>query len=119
LTDQQIQQIGFNPPGTAHVLSGERTCGWDFADDTPGGIILSINGQSDMSRLNFKNATDITVGRHQGRKGTGQVLPGDCVYAINFGSSGSVRAAVTGPDDLNRSCQIALAAIQLIEKQQP
>lgn len=120
LTPEEASSLGQRPQGKANTIVGLRRCDWN----TPGGggVSTSINDHRGISALNLAgttSVTDVTIGRHRGKR----ILEGDtsgyCQTIFAVGDTANVTVLALYLDDTPRACAVADRAAVLVESKLP
>lgn len=120
LTAQEASSLGLRPQSEAETIVGLRRCDW--ATPGGGGVSTSINDHRGISGLNLADAssvTDVTIGRHRGKRAVETSGPGYCQTIFAVGDTANVTVLALYLDNTPRACAVADRAAVLVESKLP
>ncbi|MGH3829890.1 MAG: DUF3558 family protein [Pseudonocardiaceae bacterium] len=120
LTGQEASSLGMRPQGEAETILGLRRCDWSTPDGD--GMSTSINDHRRISALNLADATsvtDVTIGRHRGKRAVETSGPGYCQTIFAVGDTANVSVLALFVKDTPRACAVADRAAVLVESKLP
>lgn len=120
LTAQEASSLGQLPQGKAETIIGLRRCDWSTPDGN--GVSTSINDHRGISALNLDgttSVTDVTIGRHRGKRILEGSASGSCQTIFAVGDTANVTVLALYLDNTPRACAVADRAAVLVESKLP
>ncbi|MGH3854853.1 MAG: DUF3558 domain-containing protein [Pseudonocardiaceae bacterium] len=120
LTAQEASSLGMLPQGKANTIIGLRRCNWNTPDGD--GMSTSINDHRGINALNLDgttSVTDVTIGRHRGKRILEDSASGSCQTIFAVGDTANVTVLAIFVKDTPRACAVADRAAVLVESKLP
>jgi hypothetical protein len=119
LTVQELSTLGIGPQGRPETVVGLRRCNWGRAGAT---ISTAIDDQSGIDQLDLSSAsrvTDVTIGRHRGKRAEETGGPGFCRIDFAVGDTASVGIQALYSHDTPQACAVADKVATFVEAKLP